>query len=97
MSESGEEVCQAVSEAREEEGSQSESETSWIVSESRVDEGMDLYHIIAPYVLRHIGEGMTKEEAAEVFHVAKGQMNIWLKQLCQDSRLKCVQGRYVKL
>ena len=81
------------------------------VSENRVDETesedqigpeiqtgeeTDLYHVIAPYVVKHIGEGMTKEEAAEAFHVAKGQMYIWLKQLCQDSCLKYVQGRFVK-
>ena len=57
----------------------------------------DLYHIIAPYVVEHIGEGMTKDEAAEIFHVAKGQMNIWLKQLCQDSQLQYVNGRYTTL
>ena len=79
-----------------EENCQTEWEASRIALESQAEEGTDLYHVIAPYVLKHIGEGMTKEEAAEVFHVAKGQMNIWLKQLCQDSRLKCVQGRYVK-
>ncbi len=57
----------------------------------------DLYHIIAPYVVEHIGEGMTKDEAAEIFHVAKGQMNIWLKQLCRDSQLQYVNGRYTTL
>ena len=57
----------------------------------------DLYPIIAPYVVEHIGEGMTKDEAAETFHVAKGQMNIWLKQLCQDSQLQYVNGRYTTL
>ena len=56
----------------------------------------DLYHVIVPYVLEYIGEGMTGDEAAEAFHVAKGQMNTWLKRLCQDSRLKCVKGLYVK-
>ncbi len=60
------------------------------------ENSLDLYHVVAPYVLEHIGEGMTKEEAADVFQVAKGQMNTWLKQLCQDSRLKCVKGRYIK-
>ena len=66
------------------------------VPENQIGEETDLYHVIAPYVVKHIGEGMTKEEAAEAFHVAKGQMYIWLKQLCQDSCLKYVQGRFVK-
>lgn len=85
-----------ISKAKTEENSQMVLENGGTVLESQADKGMDLYHIIAPHVLKHIGEGMTKEEAAEAFHVAKGQMNIWLKQLCQDSFLKCVQGRYVK-
>lgn len=59
-------------------------------------QALDMYHIIAPYVLEHIGEGMTGDEASEAFHVAKGQMNAWLKRLCQESRLKCVKGLYVK-
>lgn len=57
----------------------------------------DLYPIIAPYIVEHIGEGMTKDEAAETFHVAKGQMTIWLKQLCKDSQLQYVNGRYTTL
>lgn len=65
-------------------------------SAKETKENLDLYHTIAPYVVEHIGEGMTKEEAAEAFQVAKGQMYIWLKQLCQDSYLKCVKGCYVK-
>lgn len=59
-------------------------------------QGLDMYHIIAPYVLEHIGKGMTGDQASEAFHVAKGQMNTWLKRLCQESRLKCVKGFYVK-
>lgn len=64
--------------------------------EGRKKETLNLYHVIAPYVVEHIGEGMTKDEAADAFQVAKGQMNAWLKQLCRDSYLKCEKGRYVK-
>lgn len=90
-----------VSEDRVEEANRPEpedgaAETSQRVPENQTGEETDLYHVIAPYVVKYIGEGMTKDEVAEVFHVAKGQMNIWLKQLCQDSCLKYVQGRYVK-
>ena len=67
-----------------------------IMPKNKTEGNLDLYHVIAPYVMEHIGEGMTKEEAAEVFQVAKGQMHIWLNQLCLDSCLKCVKGRYVK-
>uniref|UniRef100_N2A8G5 Smf/DprA SLOG domain-containing protein n=1 Tax=Eubacterium plexicaudatum ASF492 TaxID=1235802 RepID=N2A8G5_9FIRM len=74
----------------------SEEQKSRQMPERGTAEIPDLYHVIAPYVVEHIGEGMTKEEAAEVFQVAKGQMNTWLKQLCRDSFLKYVKGRYVK-
>ena len=67
-----------------------------IMPKNKTEGNLDLYHVIAPYVMEHIGEGLTKEEAAEVFQVAKGQMHIWLNQLCLDSCLKCVKGRYVK-
>ncbi len=67
-----------------------------IMPKNKTEGNLDLYHVSAPYAMEHIGEGMTKEEAAEVFQVAKGQMHIWLNQLCLDSCLKCVKGRYVK-
>ena len=72
-----------------EEKVQTKLETGRTKPESLPDTETDLYPIIAPYVMEHIGEGMTKEEAAEAFQVAKGQMDAWLKRLCRDSRLKC--------
>ena len=90
-----EEADQAASETGKERV-QTKSETGRTKSESLPDTETDLYPIIAPYVMEHIGEGMTKEEAAEAFQVAKGQMDAWLKRLCRDSRLKCVKGLYVK-
>ena len=93
--ETGEERGQTKPEIRQERG-QTKPETGRTMPESFPDTGTDLYYIIAPYVMEHIGEGMTKEEAAEAFHVAKGQMDAWLKRLCRDSRLKCVKGLYVK-
>ncbi len=93
--ETGEERGQTKPEIRQEKG-QTKPETGRTMPESFPDTGTDLYYIIAPYVMEHIGEGMTKEEAAEAFHVAKGQMDAWLKRLCRDSRLKYVKGLYVK-
>lgn len=94
-SETGKERVQTKSETVEEK-IRTKPETGRTKSESLPDTETDLYPIIAPYVMEHIGEGMTKEEAAEAFHVAKGQMDAWLKRLCRDSRLKCVKGLYVK-
>ena len=93
--ETGAERGQTKPEIRQEKG-QTKPETGRTMPESFPDTGTDLYYIIAPYVMEHIGEGMTKEEAAEAFHVAKGQMDAWLKRLCRDSRLKYVKGLYVK-
>ena len=94
-SETGKERVQTKSETVEEK-IRTKPETGRTKSESLPDTETDLYPIIAPYVMEHIGEGMTKEEAAEAFHVEKGQMDAWLKRLCRDSRLKCVKGLYVK-
>ena len=94
-SETGKERVQTKSETVEEK-IRTKPETGRTKSESLPDTETDLYPIIAPYVMEHIGEGMTKEEAAEAFQVAKGQMDAWLKRLCRDSRLKCVKGLYVK-
>ncbi len=94
--EAGEEKVQTKPETGKEDSGQTKPETGRTKSESLPDTETDLYPIIAPYVMEHIGEGMTKEEAAEAFHVAKGQMDAWLKRLCRDSRLKCVKGLYVK-
>lgn len=57
---------------------------------------IDLYDVAGPYIMAYIGDGMTRDEAAEVFQVAKKQMETWLRRLCQESRLKCVKGRYVR-
>ena len=94
-SETGKERVQTKSETVEEQ-IRTKPDTGRTKSESLPDTETDLYPIIAPYVMEHIGEGMTKEEAAEAFQVAKGQMDAWLKRLCRDSRLKCVKGLYVK-
>lgn len=92
--EGGQGTNQIAQDVRTEETGPATQETGREVSIDGADS--DLYHIIVPYVLEHIGEGMTGDEASEAFHVAKGQMNAWLKRLCQDSRLKCVKGLYVR-
>lgn len=86
---------QETEETRVEEGSHETAEAK-AQEDCQAAQGLDMYHIIATYVLEHIGKGMTGDEASEAFHVAKGQMNTWLKRLCQESRLKCVKGLYVK-
>ncbi|MCI9503346.1 MAG: DNA-processing protein DprA [Hungatella sp.] len=64
--------------------------------QAAADGRIDLYDVAGSYIMAHIGDGMTRDEAAEVFQVAKKQMETWLKRLCQESRLKCVKGRYVR-
>ena len=38
-----------------------------------------------------------KKKGIDIVTLSKGQMNIWLKQLCQDSQLQYVNGRYTTL
>ena len=37
------------------------------------------------------------KKGIDIVTLSKGQMNIWLKQLCQDSQLQDVNGRYTTL
>ena len=37
------------------------------------------------------------KKGVDIVTLSKGQMNIWLKQLCQDSQLQYVNGRYTTL
>ena len=37
------------------------------------------------------------KKGIDIVTLSKGQMNIWLKQLCQDSQLQYVNGRYTTL
>lgn len=65
--------------------------------EEAPERGLDMYDAAGPYIMEHFLDGMTKDEAAEAFHVAKKQMETWLKRLCNDSLLKCVKGRYTRV
>ena len=37
------------------------------------------------------------KKGIDIVTLSKGQMNIWLKQLCRDSQLQYVNGRYTTL
>lgn len=47
----------------------------------------DIYEVVKDYIVGNIGSGLSLEQASEHFNVAKGQMKIWLKRLCDDEKI----------
>ena len=47
----------------------------------------DIYEVVKDYIVGNIGSGLSLEQASEQFRVAKGQMKIWLKRLCDDEKI----------
>lgn len=47
----------------------------------------DIYEVVKDYIVRNIGSGLSLEQASDQFKVAKGQMKIWLKRLCDDEKI----------
>lgn len=64
---------------------------STIVNETTNDynkiENQDIYEVVKEYIVENIGSGLTLEQASDQFKVAKGQMKIWLKRLCDDEKI----------
>jgi predicted Rossmann fold nucleotide-binding protein DprA/Smf involved in DNA uptake len=47
----------------------------------------DIYEVVKDYIVGNIGSGLSLEQASDQFKVAKGQMKIWLKRLCDDEKI----------
>lgn len=64
---------------------------STIVNETTNDynkiENQDIYEVVKEYIVGNIGSGLSLEQASDQFKVAKGQMKIWLKRLCDDEKI----------
>ena len=56
----------------------------------------DLYEVVREQILINLGNGLSLEEAAEKFHIAKGQMKTWLKRLCDEKAAHRSQNKYIK-
>ena len=56
----------------------------------------DIYEVIKNYIVENIGSGMSLEQASNQFNVAKGQMKVWLKRLCDDDKIIIKNGIYSK-
>lgn len=64
---------------------------STVVNETTNDynkiENKDIYEVVKEYIVGNIGSGLSLEQASDQFKVAKGQMKIWLKRLCDDEKI----------
>lgn len=57
----------------------------------------DIYEIVKDHIANGLSGGTSLDEASKKFNVAKGQMKGWLKRLCKDELIQCVDGIYKKL
>ncbi|HHX11963.1 MAG TPA: hypothetical protein GX731_04015, partial [Clostridiales bacterium] len=56
----------------------------------------DLYNVVSGYIPEQLGNGMNLTDASKTFNISKGQMNIWLKRLCEDRLIKKSDNIYYK-
>lgn len=62
---------------------------------SEVDgETSDLYNYVKNYITIHLTGGMNIDEASKYFNVAKEQMTLWLKRLCEEQLVENEKERF---
>lgn len=74
-----------------------EEKAEYVVRCDEDDSSKDIYEMIKDYIADGLNGGMSLDDAAKLFHVAKGQMSIWLERLCADGLVQHVQGIYKKV
>ena len=67
-----------------------------ILENQEIMNSKDIYDVIKNYIIENIGSGMSLEQASDQFKVAKGQMKVWMKRLCDDERIMIENGIYFK-
>lgn len=67
-----------------------------IIENQEIMKSKDIYEVIKNYIVENIGSGMSLEQASNQFNVAKGQMKVWLKRLCDDDKIIIKNGIYSK-
>lgn len=56
----------------------------------------DVYDVIKEFIVTHLENGMCVEDASKNLNVMEGQMEIWLKRLCEDKLIRLDKGVYRK-
>lgn len=59
-------------------------------------DNQDIYEIVKNFIVENIDDGLDIDQTAEKFNIAKGQMKIWLKRLCDDEMIRLEKGTYFK-
>lgn len=57
-------------------------------------ESGDLYNYVKNYIAKHLTDGMNIDEASRYFNVAKEQMTLWLKRLCDEQIVESEKERF---
>lgn len=55
----------------------------------------DMYDVVKDFIVEKFKRSMTVDEACESMNVAKGQMKLWIKRLCDEKKLKKQDGKYI--
>lgn len=74
-----------------------EEKSEYMIACDESESTKDIYELIKNYIADGLGEGMDLDDTSKIFHVAKGQMSVWLKRLCKDGLVQCVDGIYRKI
>lgn len=54
----------------------------------------DVYDVIKEFIVTHLENGMCVEDVCKELNVIEGQMEIWLKRLCEDKLIRLEKGVY---
>lgn len=56
----------------------------------------DIYEVVKDYIVENLGDGLSLDQASHQFEIAKGQMKVWMKRLCDDEKIILGNGIYLK-
>ena len=66
------------------------------IENQEIMNSQDIYEVVKNYIVENFGDGLSLEQASDQFKVAKGQMKVWLKRLCDDEKIILKNGIYSK-
>lgn len=78
----------SINQSKAEEGTKSD-----VKSEVDSETG-DLYNYVKNCIAKHLSDGMNIDEASRYFNVAKEQMTLWLKRLCEEQMVEIEKERF---
>ena len=76
--------------------SEADAEKGYIQAEEVTNpEQDDIYYVVKDCLVDKFRKAMTVDEACERMNMAKGQMKLWIKRLCDEKQLRKQDGKYI--